>query len=226
VLATDTLSAQQILDRSAAVYRGLLSYEDEGTVVTTIDSNRVPLKSLAFQTRFTRAGQLRFAYHDTASSGMKTRYAVSIENGRAMVRSSLSGEDGSKKDAATAVAEVTGISDSAAYTIPAALMPAVAWKRQTWLSIPNARRVDDGIERGVRCYRVQHRSRLDSPSQSMGSETSEFVVTTYWVAIDSALLLRVDQEGETGGHRFTAMTQYIPKANPTIEARAFGLDWY
>ena len=222
----DTLSASEILDRSAATYRSLRSYADEGTVVTSVEGSPSPLKSLEFQTRFAQGGRLRFAYHDVAYGGMTTRYALLIENGRATVKSSLSGEDGNTKDAVDAVAEVTGVSDGAAYTIPAVLLPAVAWKRETWLSAPKAQRIDDGIERGIHCYRVERRSPIDSHRALSAVDAAYGVVTVYWIAMDSALLLRTDRDVHLDGRRLNIETQYTPAANTEIQAGAFGLAWY
>ncbi|MBV8659388.1 MAG: hypothetical protein JO142_16320 [Burkholderiales bacterium] len=225
-LPSDSLSAEQILDRSAAAYRNLRTYEDTGTVVTRVDGNPAPLKALAFQTLFSQPGWLRFAYHDTGPGGLQTHHVLLIENGRATVRSSLTGEEASTKDAVSAVAEATGISDSAAYTLPAVLLPDVAWKVETWLSAPNANRVDDGVEQGIRCYRIQRRTSIDSNREPSAADTHNVAETMYWIAMGSALLLRVDRQVDMDGRKVAIVTRYIAKADSPVSASSFNLDWY
>jgi hypothetical protein len=157
---------------------------------------------------------------------MTTRYALLIENGRATVKSSLLGEDGNTKDAVDAVAAVTGVSDGTVYTIPAVLLPAVAWKRETWLSAPNAYRIADGVEHGIRCYRVQRRISTTLQDDRSTGDAPNIVVATYWVAMDSALLLRMDRTAIVDGRRFNIETQYIPMANPVLEDGTFRLSWH
>jgi len=225
-LPSDNLSAEQILDRSAAAYRNLRSYEDTGTVVTSVDGNPAPLKALAFQTLFSQPGWLRFAYHDTGPGGLQTHHVLLIENGRATVRSSLTGEEASTKDAVNAVAEATGVSDDAAYTLPAVLLPSVAWKGGTWLSATGAYRVDDGVEQGIRCYRIRRLTSIDSPREPSAADARNVAETIYWIAMGSALLLRMDRQVDMDGRNVAIVTRYIPGAGSPITASTFNLDWY
>lgn len=200
------LDAQQILARTEQVYHGLKTYQDAGTDVITVQGENKPMRSFSFSTLFERDGRLRFVF-DGSTASKSNRYVVLMKDGKTGVQRAFGADvDGKEMSIDMAIAGADGISDGVAFTVPSMLVPAATLGTK-WYEQKDARRIEDGQEAGTDCYRIES-SWQPSDAQQQVASTTRKATTTYWIAKDSALLLRKDEDFESGNLKTHSTAHY------------------
>jgi len=226
IKADDTLalapSATEILARAAQVYRDLSSYRDEGSVESVFESVDGGHKGeLRFTTAFARSGTFRFEFLDHPMPSMETKYVVWKDGRNVKSWSTLSQDVQLHEDIGYAIAGATGVSANTAYTIPSVLMSDAAWKVRTWTTPEGAYRIADASEGGTACFRIQRLTSVAAQNFGGYQISATKGKATAWVAKDTYLLMRVDDETDFGKFFTRRTTRYKPTINTEIPAAAF-----
>ena len=216
-------SSIEVLGKVAETYKGMTSYQDEGISFTEFKrSGADHTMERHFITTFSRPGQFKFEFTQPAASGGGIdRYVVWMNNKEVKSWWTIGSKVEAHESLGNAIAGATGVSGGTAYTIPSILLKEAAWKNETWISPSGSYRIDDGIERGIDCFRVQ---RLTSSKARVVHDIempSSKGKVTYWVSKTDYLLLRVEEETDFGSFSTIAKVQYFPIINTAIPDAAF-----
>ncbi|MBC3878422.1 hypothetical protein H8K38_11415 [Undibacterium sp. FT79W] len=218
-----TPSSLEVLGKVAGTYKGMNSYQDKGVSFTEFKSSGTNYTiERHFTTTFSRPDQFRFEFTQPAAGGIGTdSYVVWMKNKEVKSWWTIGSKVEAHESLGHAISGATGVSGGTAYTIPSILLNEAAWKNETWVSTSDSYRIDDGIERGIDCFRVQ---RLTSTKANVvhGIEIpSSKGKVTYWVSKTDYLLLRIDEETNFGSFSTFSKVQYFPIFNTVIPDEAF-----
>jgi hypothetical protein len=205
----EILAATEILERVAAVYAALQTYQDKGLVQTAV---RTPKRSFIAETPFTtayhRAGnQFRFEFFVPPPTPMPhpmavgTRQWIIFRSGNQIDEwSFLHIPIDTPLTLRLAVARASGVSSGSAHKIPALLMPEEIGGRTLTANADQAVRIDDASLSTGDCYRVQR-----VPQRRVGA-----VRQTLWIEKNTLLIRRVDDHREQEGLVMEGITTYEP----------------
>jgi outer membrane lipoprotein-sorting protein len=203
--STDSLSAQQILDKAASTYATCKSYRDSGVVTNDFGphnaTDRYPrhVDVKPFRTAFVRPDQFRFEYDDLTpdkpyivwAKGRDVRKWWHIKPG---VEKLSSLDDG--------LAGATGVSSGSAHTIPVLLLPDRLSGAKLSAMTDLTRLPDETLD-GTPCFKLQGKYGFGKQPRTVWFEKATF-------------LIRRIAEG-TGLAKST--TDYRPEVNKEIPAK-------
>lgn len=188
----------------AAVYSDCETYSDVGVVSSTVFTVEVGEKRLddkTFATAFIRPDRFCFEFAEPEDGQQKTRCVISREGEDVQFWFfALPGIE-RPESLEMALAGATGVSGTAAYFVPALLMPTEIGGRGLTL-MREIRRVDDARHKKNRCYRVEGR---------LGAGTA-----MVWVDIESFLIRRLDYQLDLGHTRDESSITYEPRVNCAV----------
>jgi outer membrane lipoprotein-sorting protein len=213
-----SLTPVQILLRMGRVYRGCRSYRDSGRVTTVIltDGGRAGSER-PFSTAFVRPNQFRFQFTDPGLGERSSSYIVWMDGDE--VRSWWDAKPGVRRNASLpeALGVAAGVSGGSSVRVPGLLLPQ-AMAEGPLLVAPE--RIDDGVDRGVACLRIKGKSQKTPYTLAMGAQllTVEDESITLWIARDSFLLRKVEEEQTFDTYHSESTTTYSPEMNVEIPA--------
>jgi len=207
VLKSDTLTAKSIIMQMANTYKNCKSYLDSGTVKTTFFMKKGPyIDKISFTTAFMRPGQFRFAY-SSRSPKPKAKiehHIILVKNKEILVWNSAKPGIEKETSLSDAIADITGKSGGASQTVPV-LIGASAVGGRSLADLHQAKRIEDSIQDGVMCYRIQ--------GKRMPSSTS-FV--TLWISKKTFLIHRIESSQKFTDFRTETVKTYKPQINVVI----------
>ena len=208
--STDSLSAQQILDRMATTYATCKSYRDSGVVTNDFGPHsagehfppHIDIKP--FRTAFVRPDQFRFEYDNPTPD---KPYIVWAKGGE--VRTWWYIKPGVEKlpSLDLGVAGATGVSGGSAHTIPMLLLPDRLTGAKLSAMIDLTRLPDESLD-GTPCFKLQGK-------YGFGNQP-----TTLWLEKATYLVRRIAQD--TGLAKNA--TVYQPEVNKDIPAKELELN--
>jgi len=193
--STDSLTAQQILDKMATAYATCKSYRDSGVVTNFFDPQHIDIKP--FRTAFVRPDQFRFEYDEGTpekpyivwTKGDEVRTWWYIKPG---VERQPSLELG--------IAGATGVSGGSAHTIPNLLLSDRIGGRSI-ASLTDLTRLPDEAIDDTPCFRLQGKF-ADRP-------------TTLWLEKETCLIRRIVEDTTLT----KTTTVYRPEIDKEITAK-------
>jgi outer membrane lipoprotein-sorting protein len=208
--STDSLTAQQILDKVAATYATCKSYRDSGVVTNDFGphaaGDRFPrhIDVKPFRTAFVRPDQFRFEYDNPTP---EKPYIIWAKGGE--VRRWWYIKPGVEKlpSLALGVAGATGVSSGSAHTIPALLLPDQITGAKLSAMIDLTRLPDESLD-GTPCFKLHGK-------YGFGNQP-----TTLWLEKATYLVRRIAQD--TGLTKNA--TVYQPEMNKDIPAKELELN--
>jgi outer membrane lipoprotein-sorting protein len=207
------------------MYENLSSYQDEGSSVTTIEGFLdTHSEELHFTTVFKKPGRFRFEYWKARTDNRNVRMVVWYDGTSAKSWWTLDPKVETHHEIGRAIAGATGVSGGTAYLIPSILIKEAAWKGCTWTCPEGTYRIKDGLEGNTRFYRIQQLT-ATQPETIGGRRTSGTTgKVTYWIAQETFLLAKVEEETDFGTFTTRQSIRYAVKVNSPIpeEALAFG----
>jgi hypothetical protein len=218
---SESPSSMEVLSKVGEVYRNLTAYRDEGTAVTKFERTvAAHATERHFTTAYLSPGQFRFEFTEARVAQGSSQYVV-WKNGEE-VKSwwTLRPEVKRHENLDSAIAGATGVSGGTAYTIPSILIKEAAWKGGTWISSAGSYRIDDGVERGVTCFRIQRLTSTQAVKHGGMETPATKGKETYWISKDAFLLLRIDSETDFGSFLARGTVQYFPTINSPLPATA------
>jgi outer membrane lipoprotein-sorting protein len=210
----DTLTAQQIIDQTVAVYSECTSYQDAGTVVTTYTTpDRTWSDELQFSTAFVRPDRFRFVYKDTDLFKKPRRYLIWRKGEEVKTWWDISPGVGTGKSLNEALAAATGVSRGSAHTVPALLLPLeVTGVRLS--DLKDAQRKEDKTLGAQECFVITGKY------VGKGQELPQ----TVWVDKKTFLLRRAERSFDLKDGRAEQVATYEPLANGDIPESALVFD--
>jgi outer membrane lipoprotein-sorting protein len=192
---TETLSAQDVIDRMAKAYANCKSYRDSGVVrIVFIEETGNRTQASRFATAFVRPDRYRFEYETTLIDGRNYRCIVWRHGDEIQRWSSIDLHLEEPKTLDRAIAGVAGVSDGSAHTIPILLLPKVVTGRPL-TDIIEPKRVGDAKLGKVDCFRIQGNFVENSPM-------------TIWIDKKTFLVRRVDSLSKFEKFRTEETTNY------------------
>jgi hypothetical protein len=232
----DPMTAEQILDRVAGVYAGCRSYRDSGCA----RSRFLGLPGLPefetdkpFRTAFVRPDRFRFEFSDPGGTE-PYRYIVHAAGDVFQTWWDVRPGVERKSSLGLAVAGAAGVSDGAAHTVPALLMPEpVGGLRLTGLL--ELARLDDGDLTGAECYRLRGRPPGPAGAQAAASQQlfremtgidppAEFEPMVLWIDQRTLLLRRVEGRHRLPFGESVQVTTYEPEVDVRISDEELSFD--
>jgi hypothetical protein len=186
---TSNVAAQQIIDRSIAVYANCNSYVDEGEVKTIFyqsNGSRTVIKP--FTTAFVRPSDFRFEYQELRNQAVWSRYIIWQDAEGVKTWWSIRPGVESPASLAMALAAATGVSSSASFTIPTLLMPETRIGNQL-KSLTALKLLSDQEINGRPAYQIQgavtkNPSHIDVVDARNGP-------VTFWLDKESLLIVKI-----------------------------------
>jgi outer membrane lipoprotein-sorting protein len=203
--STDSLTAQQILDKVAATYATCKSYRDSGVVTNDFGPHsagdnfprHVDVKP--FRTAFIRPDHFRFEYDDGTPEKPYIVWAKGSD-----VRTWWHVRPGVETPSSLdlGIAGATGVSSGSAHTIPTLLLPDRITGARLSAMADLTRLPDEGLD-ATPCFKLQGK-------YGFGKQP-----TTLWLEKATYLIRRIAQD--TGLNKST--TVYQPEVNKDIPAK-------
>jgi outer membrane lipoprotein-sorting protein len=192
--STDSLTAQQILDKMASTYATCKSYRDSGAVTNFFSPQHIDVRP--FRTAFVRPNEFRFEYDDPDPEKPYIVWAKGDE-----VRTWWYVKPGVQNPSSLelGIAGATGVSGGSAHTIPNLLLPDQIGGRSI-ASLTDLTRLPDDAVDDTPCFKLQGKF-ADQP-------------TTLWLEKETYLIRRIAED--TKLTRTT--TVYRPEVDKEIPA--------
>jgi outer membrane lipoprotein-sorting protein len=201
------MTATEILKGMAQRYSQLKSYEDRGCVTTRYPDRETPTE-LTFATFFQRPDKFRFEWttHHPYEPlrHIKTHRRIWCDGTNTFLFNSRTNSIDKQENLEMAIARATGVSQGAAHTIPALLMPAVGGfvvSQLEHLSLSF-----DEFE-NVECYKIEGKHPMDGERQEL------------WIEKNDLLLLKLRYPDSSGVDSFEARKNI--QINRVIEDTVF-----
>src|SRR5208283_2152996 len=172
-------------------------------------------------TAFVRPGRFRFEFREQGRSGAENQYVIWQDHAEVKAWWSVTPAVRPEMNLAAAVAGATGVSGGTAYTIPSVLVKEAAWKGSTWTDPAGTYRIQDAVEAGRACYRIQRLTSAKAEVLEGHTVPATQGKLTYWLAKDDLTLLRLDDESDFGSFYSAAIAKYTPRINPDLPDSAF-----
>ncbi len=211
-----SLTPVKILLDMEKAYARAESYRDTGVVATlTLTDGGRAGSERPFSTVFVRPERLRFQFTDTGLGERSSRYIVWTDGSE--VRSWWDAKPGVRHPASLqeALEIAAGISGGSSVRVPGMLLP-----RTVGVGAPllGADRIDDGVDRGVTCFRVTGKSRKTPYQLSVGGRTLTVQAekVTLWIDRSTLLLRKVEENRTFDTYRSESTTTYTPELNVEI----------
>jgi hypothetical protein len=212
------LTPEKIMVEVARVYGGCRSYRDTGNVVTaTLTDGGRAGSERPFATAFVRPERFRFQFTDPGLGERSSRYIV-WTNG-IEVRSWWDAKPGVRDPGPlqAALSIAAAISGGSSVRVPGLLLP-----REVGEGAPliGAERIEDGVDRGVPCFRIKGKSRKTPYVLTMGGRTLtvQDESVTLWIDRATFLLRKVEEAKTFDTYRSESTTTYMPEFNVEISA--------
>ena len=206
----------KILLAMERVYAGCSSYRDTGDVNSVIvtDGGRAASER-PFLTAFVRPDRFRFQFTDPGLGERASTYIV-WSNGTD-VRSWWDAKPGERRPASLqeALAPAAGISGGSSVRVPGLLLPEAVGEGPP-LVAPEL--LEDGVDRGVACIRIQGKSRKTPYTLTMGARVVTVLdeSVTLWIDRATLLLRKVVEKRTFDTYRSESTTTYSPEVNVAI----------
>ena len=200
----DSLTARQILDHTATIYRECKSYHDSGVVKTVlIKAGGNLIEEKPFITSFIRPDRFRFEYFEKEANKQERRYFVWQKRNNIVAWRDFKIKLGidRPKSISSALAGAMGVSGGSAYTIPRMLLPDQI-KGWSLTDMSDIKRIDDSKIENNGCYCIQGRHD-DSPM-------------TLWIDKETFLVRRIDSQHKFDNFRTESITTYDSMINGEI----------
>jgi outer membrane lipoprotein-sorting protein len=215
---SNSLTAEQIVDRAAQVYARCDSYRDSGVASTTyVSEGREWTADKPFETVFVRPSRIRFEYRDLSAGDPPPSYIIWADGNDVRTWSDV--EPGVNRPATVsgAIAGAAGISQGTSHRIPSMLRPDPSAPKSA-LELSYARRIEDGEVDGFGCFRIGGQS-IRTP-RTLGSGENSIVLrensSTIWIDKHSYLVRRVDEFNAYDSFSTETVTTYHPEINVEI----------
>ncbi len=182
------MTASMVLHRVAIVYATAKTYQDTGVVKPTGSSAATFLSDVPFSTAYRAPDRFRFAFvamHPTMIQTPALR-GIIYRNGKDVEQWAFS-KLTTPPSLDIAIARATGVSSSAAYNIPALLMPQLVSGRKL-TDDPDAHLISEAPCDGHNCYRIQEALSRARVTEIVWIDRTSFLVRR----IDSHLTLPND----------------------------------
>jgi hypothetical protein len=218
-----SMSARQVLDRSAKVYASCSSYLDEGQVkdlyiqkdniqrdnIQRDNRQRTTIKP--FSTAFVRPAQFRFEFKNRRGEEEWDSF-IAWQNGEHIIlRSALHVGDKNEPDLITPIARLTGISSGSALTIPRLLMPYLLNAGRSIMSLTELKPVAEESLDAVAAYRIEGKDFQGTP-------------VTLWIDKERLLILKIYQKKRIRDFEVETTTTYKPQVNVHVPSDKLALD--
>jgi hypothetical protein len=209
-----TLTGQQILDRSISIYRTATSYQDVGRVTTNFYEAGQSQPKFAtirtFQTAYYRpTHQFRFHYktEPTTFSTPSDEMFVWTESSKAFKRWTIE-KWTVDESLPILLSSATGVSGTASRKIPGLLLTDPIGAGWGIDSLTNVKLIGSAVEKGHPCYRIS-------------GVYWKNKVAFLWIDKQSFLLLRIDEGASTGKERTNVTITYQPILNKPVRVVRF-----
>jgi outer membrane lipoprotein-sorting protein len=207
--STDSLTAQQILDKVAATYATCKSYRDSGVVTNDFGPHsagdnfprHVDVKP--FRTAFVRPDQFRFEYDNPTP---EKPYIIWAKGGEVRRWWYIKPDVEKLPSLDLGIAGATGVSSGAAHTIPSLLLPDQIGGAKLSAMIDLTRLLDESLD-GTPCFKLHGK-------YGFGNQP-----TTLWLEKATFLVRRIAEQ--SGSNKRT--TDYRPEVNKEIPAKELEL---
>lgn len=206
----------KILLAMERVYAGCTSYRDTGDVksVVVTDGGRAATNR-PFLTAFVRPDRFRFQFTDPGLGERAYSYIVWSDGSE--VRSWWDAKPGERRPGSLqeALAPAAGISGGSSVRVPGLLLPETLGEGPLLIA---PERLDDGVDRGVACFRIQGKGRKTPYTLTMGARvlTVQDESVTLWIDRATYLLHKVEETRTFDTYRSEATTNYLPEINVEI----------
>ena len=203
--STDSLTAQQILDRMATTYATCKSYRDSGVVTNDFGPHsagdnfprHVDVKP--FRTAFVRPDQFRFEYDDATP---EKPYIVWAKAGEVRTWWYIKPGVENPSSLDVGIAGATGVSSGSAHTIPTLLLPDQITGAKLSAMTDLTRLPDETLD-GTPCFKLEGKYGFGNQPRTVWFEKATF------------LLRRI--AGQSGLNKST--TDYRPEVNKEIPVK-------
>lgn len=201
-----SLSAQQIIDRSMAVYANCISYVDEGEVKTLfLESDRKRTVIKPFTTAFVRPSDFRFEYKERRGEEEWDSYIVWKDAESVKTWWSIRPGVESPETLSRALAGATGVSSGSANTIPTLLMPEMKMGSSI-KSLSGLKLVGEEEVNGSKAYKIEG---TDLRNRSV----------TLWLDEASFLIVKTFRTASFPKFETETTTTYKPQVNVSADGK-------
>jgi outer membrane lipoprotein-sorting protein len=213
-----TLTPVKILLEMEKVYAGCRGYQDTGVVKTaTLTEGGRAGSERPFTTAFVRPDRFRFQFTDPGLGERSSRYIVWTDGTE--VRSWWDAKPGVRRPESlqAALGIAAGISGGSSVRVPGLLLPKAVGEGAPLIG---AERIEDGVDRGVPCFRIRGRSRKTPYALTMRGKpvTVQDESVTLWIDRATFLLRKVEEMRTFDTYRSESTTTYTPEINVEIPA--------
>jgi hypothetical protein len=201
-----SLSAQQIMDRTISVYATCNSYVDEGEVRTIFlqrNGRRTVLKP--FTTAFVRPSDFRFEYKERWGEDEWNSYIIWKDAESVKTWWSIKPGVETPPNLSLALAAATGVSSGSAATVPRLLMPEMTMGNRI-KSLSELKLIGEEEVNGRNAYKIE------------GTDSRERTVTL-WVDRESLLIVKIYQTNTFPTFETETTTTYKPQVNVSAQGK-------
>lgn len=206
-----SLSAQQIMDRTISVYANCNSYVDEGEVRTIfLARNRRRTVIKPFTTAFVRPSDFRFEYKELRGEEVWSNYIIWKDAESVKTWWSIRPGVENPPNLSFAVAGATGVSSGSAVTVPALLMPEITSGNRI-KTLSDLKLIGNEVINGRKAHKIE------------GTDFRKNNVTL-WVDSESMLIVKIFQKTIFDTFETETTTTYRPQVNVSAQGKlAFNL---